>query len=121
MSDIYLDPTTGDLSITEGKLRLTQTIPEDTRQRLSIKLRTYRGEWFLDLDAGLPYLQEILVKGNKTLADTLIKNKIRQDSGVAQLIDYVSSINNTTNTFIVSFRASTTDGTIIQVFDQVLV
>jgi len=56
----------GDLAIDGGDLALTSG-PAGTKQAIGIRLRFYREEWFADLDAGIPYYQEILVK-NPSLA-----------------------------------------------------
>lgn len=62
--DLALDPETGDL-VLDGDLGLVGDDVEGVRQWLAIALDTQRGEYGLDLDAGLPYLDEILVKAPK--------------------------------------------------------
>lgn len=68
MSDLYIDPTTGDLSVSStGVVRLTSGVLETIAQRLRIKLRTFMGEWFLDTTVGVPYYQDILGVKNPDL------------------------------------------------------
>lgn len=62
--DLALDPETGDL-VLDGDLALVGDDVAGVRQWLVIALDTQRGEYGLDLDAGLPYLDEILVKAPK--------------------------------------------------------
>lgn len=62
--DLALDPETGDL-VLDGDLALVGDDVAGVRQWLAIALDTQRGEYGLDLDAGLPYLDEILVKAPK--------------------------------------------------------
>lgn len=62
--DLALDPETGDL-VLDGDLALVGDDVAGVRQWLAIALDTQRGEYGLDLDAGLPYLDEILVKALK--------------------------------------------------------
>lgn len=62
--DLALDPETGDL-VLDGDLELVGDDVAGVRQWLAIALDTQRGEYALDLDAGLPYLDEILVKAPK--------------------------------------------------------
>lgn len=58
--DLALDPASHDLLLTpDGDVRLTQNIPESAAQRLTIRLATFLGEWFLDVTAGIPYFQQI--------------------------------------------------------------
>ncbi len=51
--------TDGDIVIRNGDI-VTITEPQATAQRLEQKLLLWRGEWFLDVNAGFPWLQDIL-------------------------------------------------------------
>lgn len=51
VGDIHLD-VSGNLAIA--------TEAEGLRQKLETRLQLYRGEWFLDVRAGIPYVQRIL-------------------------------------------------------------
>ena len=63
MNDLELNVQTHDLVIANGTVNLLNTEPKVARQALNINLLLFRGEWFLDLDAGIPYFQEIFQKG----------------------------------------------------------
>lgn len=56
--DIGLDPLTGDLPEIPRYIRGDDL----TAQRAGVRLRSFRGEWFLDADVGLPYLEWVGVK-----------------------------------------------------------
>lgn len=59
---------------------------EATAQSVRTRLMLLAGEWFLDTDAGVPYLQEIMVKpANLPLAESVIKQTILETEGVAEL------------------------------------
>ncbi len=59
---------------------------ESVRQRVRTRLLTHQGEWFLDVDAGLPWLDRVLTKpADLTLAEALIKRCIVETEGVASL------------------------------------
>lgn len=59
---------------------------EATAQRVYTRLQLLNGEWFLNTDAGIPYLQEILVKPeNLPLAESLIKKTILQTDGIQEI------------------------------------
>lgn len=62
MTDIALDQTTGDLLLIDGAAAIVDGL-DGVVQRVYIKLRTFRGEWFLDLEAGLPYHDRVLIRG----------------------------------------------------------
>lgn len=50
-----------DLVVTNGDLTLVDGIDE-TAQRIRDRLSTFKGEWFLDLDYGPDYRNDILIK-----------------------------------------------------------
>lgn len=58
------NPIVGDLYLTNGTVRLTQTLAEEVAQILWIRFQFWLGEWFLDRAQGMPYQQTIL--GQKT-------------------------------------------------------
>lgn len=61
--DLMLDPATGDLALDlAGDLR-TVDGAEAIRQHVEVRLTLVRGEWFLNEREGIPYFEEILVKG----------------------------------------------------------
>lgn len=59
-TDIALDAN-GDLDTSTGDLRLLGD-QDAVVQDIDTRLGFFRGEWFLDLDEGVPYYEEILVK-----------------------------------------------------------
>lgn len=118
-NDFKLDEN-GDLLIESGLLFLHDREDELTQQKVAIVLRTYRGEWFVDLSEGVPYFQEILVgKNNKDLADVIIRSAIQNTEGVEDVLSFSSTLNSS-GQYIVSFRATTTDGEIVSFSNQQL-
>lgn len=115
MSDLLLTQG-GDLSLSQGRLSLLSTLEESTQQRLIIKLRTYKGEWYLDLAKGIPYFQSILRRGNdaKDIADTLFKNALIKDEGVLSVKSFESTLSKS-GAYSLSFEVTTVRGEIITV------
>ena len=60
--DLKLDAA-GDLDISTGDLDLVYFDAAGVAQRLQTRLRLGLGEWAFDVTAGVPWRQEILVKG----------------------------------------------------------
>lgn len=59
---------------------------EATAQKVKTRLLLLFNEWFLDTQAGVPHLQEIMVKpANFPLAEAIIKRTIIETEGVAEL------------------------------------
>lgn len=59
--DLRLDPATGDLDLSSGDADFVAN-EEAIAQALTIGLSSIREEWFLDLDAGLPVFEDVLVE-----------------------------------------------------------
>ena len=76
-----------------------------------IRLRTFRGEWFLDQDLGVDYFGQILGKNrNKATVDAIIQAEILQEREVLQLDEYNSTYNNPLRKLDIAFKARTIDG-----------
>lgn len=59
---------------------------EATAQAVKTRLYLLLGEWFLDTDAGVPYLQQIMTKpANLPLAEAIIKRTILETEGVQSM------------------------------------
>lgn len=63
------------------------------RQRIILKLSIWRGEWFLDTDVGMPYVQELIGKrGTHELLRRVVKGKIENTDGVVEVTKISLSI-----------------------------
>jgi len=100
------------LQITEG----TDTIDQTLRHRL----RTFKGEYFLDINTGIAYYQEILKKNpNSVIIDTIFKREILNTDGVVELLEFSIDISSARE-LTLTFRASTTDGSEINFSETVI-
>lgn len=82
--DIALDAF-GDLLFTDGDLSFVRGA-EAVQQSLKIRLRFFQGEWFLDVNAGLPYSTQILVKNPNLVAlRAIYRREIEETVGVGEL------------------------------------
>ena len=93
MNDLVLDTTTHDLLIVNKDLSLFSLEQNLTVQKVKVNLLVYKGEWFRDVDYGVPYLQDILGKRNtKSAADIAIKSTITNTSGIQNITSYTSVV-----------------------------
>ena len=114
MSDIMLDPLTGDISISKNMVRLTKTNAEEVRQKVEIRLKTFRGEWFANVRAGLPYFQSMFGKNiTKSFIDTQIKTTVLKTSGVTSMKEFSSSINPKTREYSANIKVITDEGVVV--------
>jgi hypothetical protein len=59
---------------------------EACAQNVKTRLLLLQQEWFLDTDAGVPWLQDIMVKpANLALAESIVKRTILETEGVSAL------------------------------------
>lgn len=66
--------------------------PETVAQAVKTRLLLWRGEWFLDVTDGTPYMQDIL--GHGTNYDLEIQERILGTQGVTEITSYSSSVIN---------------------------
>lgn len=108
MADIKLNPS-HDLFIEGKDISMFETIENGTVQAVKIRLQNYQGNWFLDLNNGIPYYQEIFgYSDTKDLADTYIKTAIKNTDNITSITSYSSVLNGTT--LKVTFSAKTLVG-----------
>ncbi len=92
------------------KLQTTQPLVDTVRQRLYIRLRSFREEWFLDTRYGVPYFQSILGKKvTKGAVDLIFQTEILNVVGVKQITSFESTFNN--RTYTLKFSVKVADGT----------
>lgn len=113
MTTIKLDPLTNDLAVENNELILI-TGADEVTQRLRARLKMFRGEWFLGVNRGVPYRQEIFVKGvSSDRIAAAIKREILTTSGVLQLLSYDQEFDGATRRLNINFRIQASDGEII--------
>ncbi len=111
--DFYIDPATEDWALEGGTtIRMCDTHEELTRQRLEINLQMYRGEWFANLNYGVPYFQSVFGKNTKDEVDAIFKSTIRNTEGVIKITSFTSTTNSKTRGYSLVFSVVTTLGTI---------
>lgn len=102
----------GDLLWVDGAIVLTSDA--DARgtnvvlQRVHTRLRLFLGEFFMDTSAGLPWLQEYLLKNpDPSLIDAGIQDTILGTPGIAVLTAYRGTPDYAKRAYTVDFAATT--------------
>jgi hypothetical protein len=81
---------------------------EAVAQSVHTRLLLIQDEWFLDVDAGVPYLQSIMVKpANLSLAEALIKKSILETDGVDSIESFSMLFNQDTRRMVVTAGVKT--------------
>ena len=101
--DARLDPATHDLAYVDGTVALTADEGETIAQRIRIRLRRWRGEWFLDGAAGVDYKGRIFRKG-ASLSGVLdeLRREILGVPGVRRIVQLDVRYDRTTRTLTLS-------------------
>lgn len=91
MADLKLT-TSGDLDLSTNDLQLVTGI-EAIRQELQIRYRFFLGEWFLNTDEGVPYIQDLLKKNPSEARVRALMAEVALDTpGVEQIQNYTADL-----------------------------
>lgn len=107
--DFRLD-SNGDLSLEEGDLVLISGA-EAVASDLSARLQTFAGEYFLDANLGMPYLQEVFGKRPLARIEEVCRRAILETPGVGRIEKL--NVLKTGRELKVSFRVMTDFTTLI--------
>jgi hypothetical protein len=108
--DFQLNDDCDDIEIVNLDLALVDGTVQ-VRQALCIALRMFRGEWFLDAEAGVPYYQKVLVKTpDVSEINSILKVEILQVAHVNKILEFSSDYDVAARELTVSFRVDTDFG-----------
>lgn len=102
-----------DLVVSGGRLAVVEDGAEAV-QHVRSRLQFYLEEWFLDLNAGTPYFQNIFTKpANLANIESIFKSRILNTPEVLTLIEFSMDYEGgSSRKLTVNFTAETTYGTI---------
>lgn len=116
MTDLYRDPVTNDLALTgTNQVRLTESVEEETMQRLKSRLRRWAGEWFADRTLGIPYRRDILKKNpDMQVVRSVLRSEIEDDRGVEVVTRLDVEVDTITRHMTAHFEALLITGTAVE-------
>lgn len=104
MSDLQL--TDDDLTFVGGDLVLEERRYYDVAQAILVTLQTHRGEYQLDITAGVPWREQILGKGRSLPAIQLtIKAIVESIDGVVRVEEVRATLDRQTRALTITFNA----------------
>ena len=118
MSDVLLDLSKtssnfGDFSIVNNDLVIVTDQKIEIQQHILQRLRTYLGEWFMDLTIGIDYFGQILTKNpDQSSIDAIIQSEILNTPGVTELATYSFHPDFKNRIMSLSFSVNTTSGVV---------
>lgn len=102
-----------DIIIEDGSIKRVSDFAE-TVQHVRTRLLFYRGEWFLNTEAGVPYFDQIFTKPvNLANIESILKTTILTTPGITKLLQFSMDYEGASNRRLsVSFSAETEYGDI---------
>ena len=119
MTDILLDQTTNDLVVVDGDISLVPTQQELTRQAVVMSLKTFKGEWFRNINYGAPWITNdnndtaILGKSTRVFFDQEIRKVILANPEVTGIVSFNSSVEPVSGRVTLKVELSTGSGNIL--------
>ena len=111
MTDLLLTDGSHDLVIVNGDLVVIPFIEDSTAQRLKIRLLTFKGEWFLNTDFGVPYYQTVFKKiTTKGQVDSVFRTQILDTPDVETITAFESIFDVASREYTVTFSCRVTSG-----------
>lgn len=121
MSDFAMDTATGDVDLSRDDLYFV-TGADAVAQHLLIRLRTYKGEWFLDQRVGIPYYSQILVKNpNLAAIQSVYRRAIESTPGVDALTSISLEFDTANRQLTLRFTAVLEGETVARDFTEVFI
>lgn len=111
--DLLLDRRgeVNDLVFVNGVTPITGDLVDVVTQRLYIRLRSFLGEWWINVEYGVPWLERVLGhKINKSSVDMIIQEQILLENGVEQITAFSSTYDNPSRVYSCSFRVRADTG-----------
>lgn len=108
-----IDQASNDLYLGQDGNLATVVNGEAVGQHVRQRLQTYSGEWFLDINVGVPWLEEILgFKYDPALAESVVKAEILGTDNVTAITSFSVGVNRSTRGLLIR------DVTVQTVYEQ---
>lgn len=115
--DLKIDPSTLDLVLENGDLVLVEDLAAIS-QSVRTRLRFYKGEWFGDLDVGVPWYQTIFLKApDLNAVRTALRSCVAGTKGIVEVLTFDLTLTPSTRTASVVFSARADTGELLT-FDE---
>jgi hypothetical protein len=89
--NLYLNPNTNDIEIKDFNLRMTINIVEYVSQKIENTLKTFKDEWFLNPDIGIPFYDRILIKqADLNDVNSIFQKAVLDITEVSELLSFTT-------------------------------
>lgn len=106
------DPFDGDLDLENNEIVLIDGA-DAIRQHLQIRFQFFLGEWFLDIEIGVPWFRDILIKKPSfAVVQEVLKTVVLDTPGVLQLMQFSFDFDSPSREADLEFQCLSDDGVI---------
>ena len=102
----------GDMSFGHGLRDFWIDVPDGPAQAALTRLMLWLGEWFLDLEDGMPWNTQVLGKYTGDLRDVAIQTRVLGTPGVTEIVNYYSQFTTSARKFSAQVTLNTPYGLI---------
>ncbi|HAU3138709.1 TPA: hypothetical protein JDD40_004926 [Salmonella enterica subsp. diarizonae] len=89
------EDTDGDYTFGQGNDTFLIDSPECVAQAVKTRFALWRGQWFLDLTKGTPYVQSVLGKQRSDVYILAIRERIQDTPGVLSILSFDTNYDGT--------------------------
>lgn len=115
MASSFKSDERNDFIIKNGEFEII-TDAEQTIQNIRERLLSYLGDYFLDLEHGVPYYQTIFTKPfNLTNVENIIKSKVLEDEDVTEFAQFTTTFDPERRSLSISMVVNTVYGSTVEV------
>ncbi len=101
----------GDYTFGQGDNTFLINSPEAVAQAIKTRFELWRGQWFLDMTTGIPWIQSILGKQHPDTYNLFIRQYILKTQGVNSIISFDTNTNSATRRVTFTATIDTVYGT----------
>jgi hypothetical protein len=108
---IDYDITSGDVTLSGGDIVMIDG-PQSVAQRLEQKFRLWRGEWFLDIGSGFPWLESVMgQRPRPEVLRSLVSDLVSSDPDIRAMTNLDLDFDGVDRRLRIAFNAVLSDGT----------
>ena len=102
----------------KGRITYTKTHLDFMRQRVHSVVSIFLGEWFLDVNLGIPYLpKDDNRTGHRSLIESFLITKVTAIEGIKRMAQFASAYDPHTRKLSIDFVAETDGGEMLEMKD----
>lgn len=108
--NLKLGTISGDLELSAGNLQIISG-SDSIAQDLKVRMQFFQGECFLDLTAGIPYFQDVLIKNpDANVLQSVFRRALLDTPGVSEVLALDLTLDRTGRRLSVAWRVASDFG-----------